>query len=265
MNAFEGATDEAGSGPPAPAKIFSFRTTSWGLVARASNHDSPVVDEALGTLCATYWYPVYAYVRRRWGKGCHDAEDLTQEFFARLLEKGWLKTADPSRGRFRTFLLAAVESMLKNEAARAGAIKRGGGVAPVSFDALAADEWYQNEPAELPPQHLYDRAWASAIHQKVQARLRKEFTAGSSQTARVYPKVERRLLNGQLSVFYPEWSQELGIPPGSIAVAVNRIRARLASALREEVAQTLTSPSEEEVSTELRALKAAWSESPPTA
>src|SRR6185503_34908 len=153
-----------------------FATTHWSVIVTASKEiDSPHAREALETLCRTYWYPLYAYVRRQ-GHAPEDAEDLTQAFFARLLEKKYVANARRERGRFRTFLLAALTHFLADEWDKARRLKRGGGREIISFDAASAEERYRLEPVDqLDAAKLYERRWVTTLFDQVLARLEQEF------------------------------------------------------------------------------------------
>src|SRR5438270_3244270 len=152
-----------------------FATTHWSVVLAAGNRNSPQCDAALEDLCRTYWYPLYAFVRRK-GHSPHDAQDLTQAFFARLLEKNYVAQADRERGRFRTYLLAALTHFLADEWDKARRQKRGGGREIISFDAASAEERYRLEPIDqLDPAKLYERRWVTTLFEKVLARLEQEF------------------------------------------------------------------------------------------
>ena len=153
-----------------------FTTTHWSVVLAAGDPRSPQAGEALETLCRAYWYPLYVYVRRR-GYGVEDAQDLTQTFFARFVEKGSFELADPARGRFRTFLLHALEHFLINEWKRAHRLKRGGGKPSLSLDADDAEHRYASEPAaRLTPERAYEKRWAMTLLEQVLAALRQEYT-----------------------------------------------------------------------------------------
>ena len=154
-----------------------FTTTHWSVVLTAGSESSPVAQAALETLCRSYWYPLYAYVRRQ-GHSPEDAQDLTQEFFARFLEKQIFRQARPERGRFRSFLLTSLKHFLVNEWHRATARKRGGGHTPVPLDTVLAERLYSREPArDLAADKLYERSWALALLEQVRARLREEYAA----------------------------------------------------------------------------------------
>src|SRR5947199_3676142 len=163
--------------PPQPQGDAQFSTTHWSVVLAAGAPDSPQAVEALEKLCRTYWYPLYVYVRRQ-GNSPEDAQDLTQDFFSRLLEKNYLAKADPERGRFRTFLLGSLKNFLVNEWKRAGRLKRGGGLEFLSIDANVAEDCYAAEPAsDSNPDAAYEQRWAVTLIEQVLAALRQEFNA----------------------------------------------------------------------------------------
>src|SRR5277367_5991563 len=154
-----------------------FATTHWSVVLRASDSRNPESAEALEKLCRAYWYPLYAFVRGT-GQGPEEARDLTQEFFARFLEKKWLNDADPQRGRFRTFMLAALKNFLANEWHRSQTLKRGGGMERIGWDQLDAEDRFKLEPQDCAtPESLFDRRWALTLIGRVQDRLRNEMVA----------------------------------------------------------------------------------------
>lgn len=221
-----------------------FATTRWSLVAAAAR---PEAAGALADLCRLYWYPVYAYVRRR-GHGADEAEDLTQAFFARLLEKGALGAATPARGRFRNFLLASCQHFLAHERERAGALKRGGGRV-VSLDLSGADGRYRREPAGGEgPERLFERRWAMELLGRALARLRGEYEAGGK--GRVFGA-----LKGQLSgeaAGMAALAEVLGMTVSAVKTAAHRLRKRYGELLREEVRETVET--EAEVEEEVRAL-----------
>src|ERR1041385_7448936 len=179
-----------------------FATTRWTVVLSAGHKSSPQSDRALGELCQTYWYPLYAFVRRR-GHSREDAEDLTQAFFARFLEKNYLEGLSSDKGKFRAFLLAALKHFLANEWDRANRQKRGGGVAPLSLDWQDADTRYQINPADdVSPDKLYDRAWAVTVLERVITRLRDEHNAEGK--AKLYSQLERFLMVGKDEISYSQ-------------------------------------------------------------
>jgi DNA-directed RNA polymerase specialized sigma24 family protein len=208
---------------------------------------------ALDELCQLYWYPLYAYVRRR-GSSPEDAEDLTQEFFRTLLEKEYLKAADREKGRFRTFLLVALQRFLANEWDRVRAQKRGGKSEHVSFDTSSAETRYQFEAAnEISPERIYDRRWAFALLGKTMARLRAEFVALGKESE--FEQLKECLTADRGSLDYGALSSRTGLSDGALRVAIHRLRKRFREIFRQEVAQTVAAP--EEVDAEMRHLMAA--------
>src|SRR5438094_1880330 len=165
-----------------------FATTHWSVVLAAAERDLPQAAEALEKLCRTYWYPLYVYVRSQ-GKSPEDAQDLTQIFFSRLLEKNYFAKADPDRGRFRTFLLRSMKNFLVNEWKRAGRLKRGGGVEFLSIDANVAEDRYATEPAdESTPDAAFEQRWAITLIEQVLDTLRREYSAADK--ARLFEELK---------------------------------------------------------------------------
>lgn len=234
-----------------PRASAPFTTTHWSVVLTAGHASSPEAREALERLCHTYWYPLYAYVRRR-GYGAEDAEDLTQSFFARLLERDYLKLADRERGRFRTFLLTAMQRFFADEWDRARRLKRGGGHAAVSFDALTAEERYRVEPLDtFNAARLFDRRWATTLLARALSRLEAEQTQRTAQLNEL-----RRFLVGEpAESSYSEVAPRLGMTVTAVRMAVSRLRQRYRELLREEILQTVSSS--READEEYRALMAA--------
>jgi RNA polymerase sigma-70 factor (ECF subfamily) len=233
-----------------------FAATRWTVVLAAGQRGAPQADVALEELCRTYWYPLYAYVRRH-GHSREDAEDLTQAFFARLLEKDYLKGISREKGKFRAFLLVAVKRFLANEWDRASSQKRGGGVRPLSLDWLDADQRYQINPADtLSPDKLYDRAWAVTVLEQVITRLRDESAAEGK--ARLYEQLKAFLMAGKSDIPYAQAAAALEMTEGAVRVAVHRLRQRYRELLREEIAQTLSDPAQ--VEEEMQALFSALAE-----
>lgn len=229
-----------------------FATTHWSLVLAARDRAEPGADDALASLCGLYWYPLYAYVRRR-GHGADEAHDLTQEFFARLLEKDFLAGVDRGKGKFRAFLLAACNHFLANERDRVRAKKRGGGRAIRSLSAADAEGRYNAEPADAQtPEKLFERRWALALLQQVMARLRDEFEAKGK--GRLFDQL-RGFLVGEKGAGYRQAANELRLSEGAVKVAVHRLRQRYRELLHEEIARTVGGP--DEVEEEIRALFAA--------
>jgi len=235
-----------------PPNAREFHTTHWSMVLRAGGA-SAGAQAALSNLCAAYWYPLYAFVRRQ-GRSAHDAQDLTQEFFARLLERGGVVGVARERGRFRTWLLAAMEHFLINEWRRAGAQKRGGGAAVVSMDD-EAEARYLREPIDpMTAEKLYDRRWALTLLDRVLARLGGEL-AESGKTAQF--EALKFCLSGEKRA-YAEVALTLGMTESAVKVAAHRLRERYRALIRAEIAETVGSS--EEVDAEMRDLFAALSD-----
>ncbi len=231
-----------------------FQDTHWSVVLAARQAASPQASAALETLCRTYWYPLYAYVRRC-GESPAEAQDLTQEFFARFLERGSLQTADPGRGRFRWFLLASLKHFLANEWERARAQKRGGGRPSISLDAFDPEERYALEPAELHgADRAYDRVWAMLALDQARRKLRDQFAAAGQ--ANRFETLEQFLPGEPSTETYAIVAQRLGVAEGTVKSDVSRLRRRYGELVREEVAQTVGSHTdlEEELSHLLEAL-----------
>ena len=247
-------TSENSSGPTsAPGDIFA--TTHWTVVLAAGKRSTPQSDRALEELCRTYWFPLYAYVRRR-GQAKADAEDLTQTFFARLLEKNFLASLDSEKGKFRAFLLASLKHFLANEWDKARARKRGGGEIHLSLDWQTADTKFQVATAnELSPDRAFDREWALALLAKVIERLRAECEADGK--AKLFEQLKIFLMAGKNETAQSEVAQTLGMEEGAVRVAVHRLRKRYRALLRDEIAQTLADGSQ--VDEEMRALFGAFS------
>jgi RNA polymerase sigma factor (sigma-70 family) len=227
-----------------------FHTTHWSIVLSAQG-DSTNAEAALARLCHTYWYPLYAFVRRQ-GHSPHDAQDLTQEFFARLLAKDWLAGVARERGKFRSWLLASAKHFLANEWDRAKTVKRGGRTTLISYDA--AETRYRDEPADLvSPEILFDRRWAHTLLDQVLARLRAEMVAAGKLAQFDALKF---CLTGDKSA-YADVARVLDMTEGAVKVAVHRLRDRYRALLRAEIAETVATP--EEIEDELRYLLAALS------
>lgn len=230
-----------------------FPATRWSVVLAATRGPSPESARAMEALCRAYWYPLYAYVRRS-GQSPHDAQDLTQEFFARLLEHHWLATADRERGRLRTFLIVALKHFLHKEWRRASAQKRGGGHTPVELDtACAESQLAADATAQLDPDAAYDRQWALTLLDITIKRLEAEF-ASANRTGD-FAALKGGLLAAHGKLDYAEVAAQLGLQPGAARVAVHRLRKRFREIYREEIAQTLAEGAD--LNAELRHLAAA--------
>jgi len=219
-----------------------FRTTHWSVVLAAGAQDSSIATEALEALCATYWYPLYAYTRRR-GYSSHDAQDLTQGFFARLLARNDLARVHPQKGRFRSFLLASLQHFLADEWDKASAEKRGGRVTTFSLDEPAAEQRYHQEPAdERSPEKVYDRRWALTVLDRAQASLKAEFAADAKSD--LYEALKIFLSGEKPDQTHAQVAARLGKSPDAVRCAVQRLRQRYGELIRAEVAQTVSSPAE---------------------
>lgn len=245
------ADSDAASGElHAPLGRGSFATTRWSLVARAGGGEAN--DErgrALGQLCETYWYPVYAFARRG-GASEHDARDLVQEFFTRLLERGGLAGADAARGRFRTYLLAAFRHFRSNERERLGARKRGGGRSVFSLDDELAERRLRDELVDGDdPERAYRRSWAQTLLKQVLERLREEYAASGKGALfeRLRPGLQGEEVLGHRAV-----AEELGTTEGAVRVAAHRLRRRFGELLEREIVHTLDDPGD--AADELRGL-----------
>ena len=228
----------------------AFVTTHWSVVLTAAHPDTTRARSALEKLCQTYWYPLYAYVRRR-GHSLEDAQDLTQEFFARLLERHWIGRADQQRGRFRSFLLSAMNHFLADEWDKARAQKRGGGLAPLPLEFSVAETRYSHEPVEnVTPEQNYERRWAMALLDEVLRRLRLEYEQEGK--TELFATLHPCLVGDRTSHPYADLAVKLGVSEGAVKSAVHRLRQRYRQLLRDEIAQTVSEPSE--VDEELRHL-----------
>jgi len=231
---------------PRPA----FVTTHWSVVLSAQDKDSPRSVEALESLCRTYWYPLYAFVRRS-GYSPPDAEDLTQEFFARLLEHNWMSAADPQKGRFRSFLLMIIKRFLAKEWDKARTLKRGGQVRFVSLQFDTAETRYRQEPADLrTPEQVFEQHWALVLLAEVLKRLREEYARDGK--AGLFEALEPCLIGKRETQPYATLAAQMGMLEGAVKMAVCRLRARYRECLKEEIGHTVASPAE--VGEELRHL-----------
>lgn len=228
---------ESGNQQPSSDRSPVFHTTHWSVVLQATGGDSFV---ALDRLCQTYWYPLYAFVRRG-GYNEHDAQDLTQGFFELFLTKHYLKQVDRDKGRFRSFLLASLKHYLANEWKKANRQKRGGLVETISFDAADAEERYRLEPAEESSAELiYDRRWARAVLDSVMAQLREEFAqAGKGER---FEPLSQFVFQEPQAGEYPRLAAQWKITESGVRSSVQRIRQRYAALFREEIAHTVSDP-----------------------
>lgn len=238
--------------PPTPAGERNpvFLTTHWSVVLTAGRSDTPRALDSLEQLCRTYWYPLYVYVRRR-GYPPEDAEDLTQEFFARLLRSNFLAEADRDRGRFRSFLLTALNHFLADQWDRVRAQKRGGGRQFIPLEAGTAETRYRLEPAdELTPEKVYEQRWARTLLSNVVERLRREYETGGKGA--LFAGLKECLTKARSAVPYAELATQLNMSEGALRVAVHRLRQRYRELLRAEIAATVADS--REVEEELRYL-----------
>jgi DNA-directed RNA polymerase specialized sigma24 family protein len=231
-------------------EAMAFHNTHWSVVLAARDQKGTAAQAALASLCSAYWYPLYAFVRCR-GFGPHDAEDLTQEFFYRFLERNSLLNVSPAAGKFRSFLLACLKHFLANERERAQAQRRGGGQFPISLDAGEGETRFLLEPADqVTPEALFEKRWAFTVLEQTMKALQQEYAA--KQKGDVLEELKGFLPGGQGSQSRAELAAKRGVSASAIDVAVHRLRQRFGALLREQVARTVSS--EEEVDEEIRYL-----------
>ncbi len=245
-------TPEVTNAKAAPAHVAWFATTRWTVVLGAGADSSPDARQALGELCRTYWYPLYAYARRC-GQGPEDAEDLVQGFFTRLIEQHLLKGLQRDGGRFRSFLLTCFKRFMSDARDHAGRIKRGGGQEVLSLDADMAEGRYQLEPKDvLDPEKIFERRWALTVLETVLARLKTELE--SEGKGKLFQNLQALVVGETGAARQKEVAARLGLSEGAVAVTVHRLRQRYRGMLREEISQTVSRP--EEVEDEIRHLQA---------
>ena len=236
-----------------PTAAIGFHTTHWTMVLSARNGRG---NDALANLCASYWYPIYAFIRRN-GSSPHEAEDLTQEFFARILQRDWLANVHPAGGKFRSFLLACVKNFLSNERDKALAQRRGGGRAPIPLEREDAETRYVIEPPDtMTPEVLFERRWVFELLERTLEALRHEYT----QTNRLdwFEDLQGFLPSGKGTLSRAEMAQKRGVSPNAIDVAIHRLRQRFGALLRQKVGETVAS--EAEVDEEIRHLMSVLSQ-----
>ena len=232
-----------------------FATTHWSVVLAAQVAHTPPAAEALEKLCHTYWNPLYAYVRRE-GSSAADAQDLTQEFFARLLQKNYLAQVAAQKGKFRSFLLAALRHFLSDQRDRARAVKRGGGADCLSLDAQTAEECYRLEPVDrMDAEKIYERRWAMTLLEQALTRLRDENVAAGK--TELFERL-RSFVAGENEVSCGEAAAQLDLTESAVKSALHRLRQRYRELVREEIAHTVADPAEIDI--ELRYLIAVLSQ-----
>jgi len=220
--------------PPPPI----FATTRWTVVlnagdARASQHDA-----ALAQLCSTYWYRLYAFIRRQ-GANPHDAQDLTQEFFARMLARNWLDQADREKGKFRWFLFGALKHFLAHQREREAAVKRGGGKVHIPLDEILAEKRYRLEPStQLTPEKLFERTWALTLLARVRQQLREHYEKAGKRER--FEKLECFLPGDHEKRAYVDVARELGVSEGALRVELHRMKETYRQLLRTEIAHTVS-------------------------
>ena len=226
---------------PGPAGS-EFLTTHWSMVLAAGKDQSPKAAAALEDLCRAYWKPLYAYVRRQ-GHDIHQAQDITQDFFARLLEKHYLELADPARGRFRTFLLTSLKRFLINDWKRASRQKRGGGQETFSLNADSAEPEYVIEPADgLSPEQIYEKHWATTLLERVLEKLQMDYEAMGMKA--LFNELKTYIWGERSGLSYGDVASQLGLTEGAVKVAAHRMRQRFRQLLHEEIGNTVADPSE---------------------
>jgi len=235
--------------------VARFGETHWSVILSAADKRRPAeAADALEKLCRVYWPPLYAYIRRL-GESPHDAQDLTQEFFARFLDKNYLAAVDQAKGRFRSFLLAALKHFLANERDKQRAQKRGGGRAFVPIDFQSAESHCGFEPAQnLTPEVIYQRRWASALLEQALARLRGEYAAAGKEA--LFEQLKQTLTEGRAAIGYAALAARLEMNEAAVKMAVHRLRQRYRAAIRSEIAATVAHPSE--IEDELREVLRAY-------
>jgi RNA polymerase sigma factor (sigma-70 family) len=246
-------SDTGPTHPATPSQEARFATTHWTVVLAAGAADPSRCRAALETLCRTYWFPLYAYLRRQ-GCDCHQAQDYTQGFFTSLLERRALQRADPAQGRFRSFLLASLKHFVADQRDHAQAQKRGGGKNALPLDLGDAETRYSLEPVDdVSPEKLFARSWALAVLKEAMTQLRTECVAAGKE--RLFEYLKTYLEAQETPPPYSEIASGLGLTEGAVRVAVHRLRQRYGELVRRQIAQTVAGPAE--VEEELRELFAA--------
>ncbi len=221
-----------------------FQTTPWSLILAARRRDEPGAERALARLCESYWFPLYAFVRRR-GHGAEEARDLTQAYFLKLLEKDYLGDVDRGAGRFRSFLLVSMKHFLANEWKAGRAAKRGGGKSPVSLDMDGAEDRFLAEPCESEtPESVFERRWARVVLQRTTEALRREFESAGKRER--FERLAPLLTGGSVDGSYAQIARELGQSESAVKMAVHRLRSRFGELLKQEIGVTVTDPADVE-------------------
>lgn len=249
---YESSVHHPGSEPNRQSDFLGsaqFGQTHWSVVLSAAGRQNPgQAAESLEKLCALYWRPLYAYIRRQ-GESPHDAQDLTQEFFLRLLKKDYLKAVGQGKGRFRSFLLAALKHFLSNQRDKERAQKRGGGQSPLPLDFTSEETHLSFQPADhITPEILFERRWATTLLEQALARLRQEYTGQGKQS--LFEKLKATLTEGRGNSVYTDLAASLNLSQAAVKMAVHRLRQRYRKCLRVEIAQTVATT--DEIEDELR-------------
>lgn len=233
-------TEEPNSEPQAHRGVFA--TTHWSVVLAAGEKNAPQSAEALERLCSGYWYPLYTFVRRR-GYSPEDAQDLTQQFFGRFLERSSFSLADPARGRFRTFLLVSLQHFLADEWKRAHRAKRGGGTFQVPLDGLLAEKRYAAEVTDvMTPERAYEEHWAMTLLEQVLEHMHQDYARAGKE--RLFEALQDFLWGADPPLSYAALAKDLGLTEVALRAAVHRLREDYRERLRAEVAHTVNEPGE---------------------
>jgi RNA polymerase sigma factor (sigma-70 family) len=214
-----------------------FPNTHWSVVLAARHGNAPQAAAALETICGSYWQPLYAYARRS-VRSPHDAEDITQEFFRRLIEKGWLESVDRDKGKLRTFLIVALKHFMSKEWRRAASHKRGGGQSHVQLDTALAESRFAADPGSLTAEDAFDQQWALTVFDLTLTKLQAEHAASGKPED--FEAFKSCLVSRRGAIVYSEIADRLGMSEGAVRVAVHRFRKRFRELYREQVAQTLS-------------------------
>lgn len=240
---------------PRPGTHSRIPETLWGIVLDAKKGEPEVATAALAKLCEIYWYPIYAFLRRK-GYQPHEAQDLTQGFFTHLLQVDWLSSVGPEKGFFRTYLLRCLTNFVGNELAKQRCATRRPGGGLVSLEEADAENRYSKEPIDyVAPDKLFERRWVSTLVDQAKAKLRAEWQAAGklAQYERLEPELAERTERGAVA----ELARALGLSEGAARVSLHRLRNRFGELLREVIAQTIANPTD--VEREIRHLFRAWS------